>query len=103
MLFPPRSKRSPPAAISARTFASVSIESRASFQCPCANITPGTLPLITFGFHRLPVTKNPGALSKYTFSTVKPSPSTFPCTTAFSGVFVGIGHSPSATKICRRT
>ena len=76
---------------------------RASSRCPWANITAGTRPLMFFGRYRLPVTKNPGALSKYTFSTVYSPQSTLPWITALSGVLVGIGQRPSATRICRRT
>ena len=68
-LLPPCSKRSCPVAISFRSSSSVASESRASAQCPWAKSTAGTLPVTFFGRYRLPVTKKPGALSKYTFST----------------------------------
>ena len=48
-LRPPCSKRSSPVAISRRRFASLSSDSRASFQWPWAKSTPGTLPLAFFG------------------------------------------------------
>ena len=38
-------------------------------------------------------------LAKNTFSTVYPSRSIFPCTTALRGVCSGSGHNPSATLI----
>ena len=68
-------------------------------QCPCGQSTAGRDGPSSSGRYRLPVTKNPGRLSKYTFSVAYPSCSTLPNTRAFSGCLSGMGHRPQQQRI----
>ena len=68
-------------------------------QCPCGQSTAGRDGRSCSGRYRLPVTKNPGRLSKYTFSVAYPSCSTLPNTRAFSGCLSGMGHRPQQQRI----